>query len=52
MTCGLTHGQVVRNPSQNRTGYRVGEGSVNLPSVGRKSQEIQPLSWLDIGLVT
>lgn len=51
MTCGPALGQVARNPSQNRTGCRVGVGSVNLPSVGCKSQEIQPLSWLDIGLV-
>jgi len=50
-TSGPIPGQVGQSPSQNRTGCRVGVGSVNLPSVGCKSQDIQPLSWLDIGLV-
>ena len=36
---------------RNRTGYRVDVGSEDLPSVGCTSQDIQPLSWLDIGLV-
>lgn len=50
-TSGPTLGPVAQSPSQNRTDCRGGVGSVNLPSVGCTSLEIQPLSWLDIGLV-
>ena len=51
MTSGPALGPVAQSPSQNRKGCRVDVSSVNLPSVGCRSQEIQPLSWLDIGLV-
>ena len=50
-TSSLTHEPAVQSPFQNRKGCHVGAGSVNLPSVGRRSQDIQPWSWLDIGLV-